>query len=133
MTIHHHVTHITTVMTAKLLVVGVALGASTFASALQGPVSPIVPAAAEVKSLDSVVIHTDEPEKLERALNKKGLAIADEVDASRDRTYIEVDAALSDGRLKQLAKEQDNIIIGQIVPNLRYGVTRIPNDTNYAQ
>lgn len=129
----HHTHHVASVMAAKLLVLALAAGVSTFTSALQAPPGVLHAPASEVKSVGNVVIQTTNPEELERALENKGLEVADEVVASETRSYVEVDAELNDSRLDQLSREKDSIIIGKIAPNLRYELTQVPNDTYYSQ
>lgn len=130
----YHTHHVVSVMAAKLLVLALAAGVSTITSALQAPPGMLhAPPAADVKGFDNVVIQTTNPNELERALENKGLEVADEVAASRTRSYIEVDANIDDRRLEQLSREKDSIIVGEIAPNLRYELTQIPNDVNYSQ
>ncbi len=131
--LHHHTRHISSVMAAKLLVLALAGGASTIATALQGPPDTVkTPASAKVKSIGTAVIKTSDPNKLERALKGKGLEVADEVSGGRSHTYVEVDIDADDHRLQALEREQ-NDIISDIAPNMRYSLARTPNDTYYGQ
>ncbi len=83
----------------------------------------------DIKFQDSVVVVTTNADKIVSSAQAKGVEVVSEVPAVSNKTYVTLEGSVSDPEIKQLERQQDNVIVGNIVPTRHYKAELTSNDT----